>query len=141
VITVDLGSRDVIMDGEDDDLVFFEKCEGEDCWESAPNGFVSLGSIVIEISQDQQDWHQVFHWGDNITDTHTNVASYAAGGEQDGERIEPWDLFGSPGTGIAIDINFPSGLPFDARYRYVRLSCPVGHDCHYTDVDAIERLP
>jgi hypothetical protein len=147
VITADFGPCDGIVDLVDSayfdspfDFGFFEKYDAPD-----DNGF-RLGSIVIELSQDQQTWYEVFHWGDGYTesptctvnsiacDDFTNIAFWSndGNGEVDGEVIyapEP----------IVIDISFlsdfPDPPPDDARYRYVRLSRPYPGCC--AEVDAI----
>jgi hypothetical protein len=130
-----------IRDGLGYDFVFFEFPNPND---PDPNiGGILLDLVVVEVSNDGVNWHQVFYWGDGVPDTNTNVASYAAGGEDDNEFIRSGDLW--PGglnanTGIAIDINIVSPPP-GSQYPYIRFSCPdAGPSGDPTQVDAILRL-
>ena len=128
-----------IRDGPGYDFIFFE-------YPNVPG--IELDWVVVEISDDGVTWHEVFNWGDNITDTNTNVASYnynGDAGEQDNELIDSGDLWpsGLPlNTGIAIDINTPTwDPPQGSQYRYIRFSCPdAGPGGDPAHVDAIERL-
>jgi hypothetical protein len=125
-----------IRDGSGYDFVFFE-------YPAGPG--ILMDWIVVEISDDGVDWHEVFNWGDNITDTNVNVASYnynGDAGEEDNEPINSADLWpgGLPLTGIAIDINTPTwDPPPGSQYRYVRFSCPIGGG-DGAQVDSIFRL-
>ena len=148
VITADFGPCDGIVDlvdfpfGDGFDFVFLENSFEP---EMGDEGYM-LGSIVIELSEDQQKWYEVFHWGDGYMepltctvnsvacDNATNIASFSndGDGEVDGESIyssEP----------IVIDISFlsdfPDPPPDDARYRYVRLKRPYPGCC--AEVDTI----
>lgn len=133
-----------IRDGPGYDFVFFEFPNPNN---PDPNiGGILLDWTVVDISEHGNNWHQVFYWSDNITDTNTNVASHnydGDAGEQDNEFIRSGDLW--PGglnanTGIAIDIDTPTwDPPPGTQYRYVRFSCPaLGGD--EAQVDAILRL-
>jgi len=131
-----------IRDGPGYDFVFFEFPNPND--PDPDIGGILLDWIVVNISEDGNNWPQVFYWGDNITDTNTNVAPHNYNGdtgEQDNEFIRSGDLW--PGglnanTGIAIDINIISP-PQGSQYRYIRFSCPAsGGDAAH--MDSIERL-
>jgi hypothetical protein len=118
-----------IRNGPQYDFVFFEFPAGSG---------ILLDQIVVEISEDGNSWCQVFNWGDNITDTNSNVADYAAGGEPDNEDIPGsalWPRPSGPNTGIAIDINI---CPPGGQYRYVLFRNPYPGDA--AQVDSIERL-
>jgi hypothetical protein len=138
-LTFTLPAGSGIRDGSGYDFVFYEFPNPD----NPITGGIQLDWVVVEISEDGTTWYEVFDWGDNITDTNTNVASYAAGGELDNEFIPSSDLWpgGLPSgtnTGIAIDINIISPPP-GSQYRYVRFSCPTGGG-DGAQVDAIERL-
>lgn len=132
-----------IRDGPGYDFVFYEYPNPND-----PNpdaGGILLDQIAVDISEDGNNWPQVFNWGDNITDTNTNVAFYNYNGdtgEVDNEFIPSRDLW--PGglnanTGIAIDIGIISP-PRGSQYRYIRFRCPYGGGADPAQVDSIERL-
>jgi len=131
-----------IRDGPGYDFVFFEFPNPDD--PDPDIGGILLDWIVVDVSEDGNNWHQVLYWSDNITDTNTNVASHnydGDAGEQDNEFIRSGDLW--PGglnanTGIAIDINVISP-PQRSQYRYIRFSCPTGGG-DVAQVDGIERL-
>jgi hypothetical protein len=140
VITLDFGIGNGIMDGRGYDFVFYE-------WYNDDCTCVQLDWIEIELSEDGEAWYTVFNWGDGYDspmDDSTNIVSYSQDGEEeDNEHIPISILYGIPPnpphpSGILIDINFLANPP-DTRYRYVRLSCPVGGD-DVAQVDSIERL-
>jgi hypothetical protein len=152
VITIDLvvsGTISITVDGvnPDFDLVYYER-------ERAPqkDGFIALDMVQVQVSTDTVTWHEVFNWGNAITDTNTNLgqAGYGpwtppnAGVEQNDQPPMPMStppLYGPPAgiiSGIAIDVDhYPSGasLPVGV-YRYVRL---IGGGS--AEVDSIEVLP
>lgn len=134
-LTFTLPADSGIRDGSGYDFVFFE----------LPNGpGIFLDWMMVDISDDGASWHEVFNWGDNITDTNTNIASYNYNGdtgEQDNEPINSADLW--PGglitnTGVAIDISIINP-PLGSQYRYIRFGCPSGGG-DAAQIDAIERL-
>jgi hypothetical protein len=142
-LTFTLPADSGIRDGPGYDFVFFEFPNPND--PDPDIGGILLDWILVEISQDANNWHQVFYWGDSVPDTNTNVASHAAGGEDDNEFIRSGDLW--PGgldanTGIAMDINTPTwDPPQGSQYRYIRFSCPnAGPSGDTAHVDAILRL-
>lgn len=124
-----------VRDGPGYDFVFFEFPYGSGIW---------LDWTVVDVSEDGNNWHRVFYWGDNITDANTNVAFYNYNGdtgEQNNEDIHRSDLW--PGglvtnTGIAIDISIISPSQ-GSQYHYIRFSCPTGGG-DPAEVDSIERL-
>jgi len=136
-LTFTLPAGSGIRDGAGYDFVFFE-------YPVSPG--IYLDWLVVEISDDGVNWYEVLDWGDNITDTNTNVASYNYNGdtgEEDNEPINSADLWpgGLPlNTGVAIDINTPTwDPPPGSQYRYIRFSCPTsGGDG--AQVDSILRL-
>jgi hypothetical protein len=132
-----------IRDGPGYDFVFYEYPNPDN--PDPDIGRIRMDWVVVDISEDGNNWHQVFNWGDSITDTNTNVASYNFNGdtgERDNEFIYSRDLW--PGglaanTGIAIDINVINP-PVGSQYRYIRFRCPDGGDGDPAQVDSIERL-
>jgi hypothetical protein len=134
-------SSPIVVDGTPEpewDLVYFERTMG---------GYILLDLVVVRIGVSATgDWYMVFDWGDNIPDTNTNVATYAAGGEVRNEYIPQTDLYGTPAlnTGIAIDVDIPS-VPA-GEYSWLSIVAPTPPSGSYppgdwTEVDAVEVLP
>jgi hypothetical protein len=73
-----------------------------------------------------------------VPDSNTNVASYAAGGEDDNEPILAGDLLNNSGITVDVDpFGFPSG-----GYRYIRIWSPINWPNNDgAEVDAIEIVP
>jgi hypothetical protein len=136
-LTFTLPAGSGIRDGPGYDFVFFEHPN--------PPG-IHLDWVVVEVSDDGFTWQQVLNWGNNITDTNTNVAPFNFNegpppgppptGELDNEQIPSGALWSN--TGVAIDISI-IGPPPGSQYRYVRFGCPAG-GADDAQVDAIQRL-
>lgn len=101
-----------------------------------------LDWVVIEIS-DGSNWYTVFNWGDNISDTNTNVAhnllinSPPSSPEEIDERpIATSDLYNGTGVTIDIDSIVPPGT-----YTYIRFYAPPDGNDNQAEIDAIEILP
>lgn len=102
-----------------------------------------LDWIIIEIS-DGSNWYTIFNWGDNISDTNTNVAHVLLTDpppppnpeEMDQRPIATGDLYN--GTGVAIDID---SLVPPGTYTYIRISAPSGDSDGQAEIDTIEILP
>jgi hypothetical protein len=101
-----------------------------------------LDWVVIEIS-DGSNWYTVFNWGDDISDTNTNVAhnllvnSPPSSPEEVDERpIATSDLYNGTGVTIDIDSIVPSGT-----YKYIRFYAPPDGNDNQAEIDAIEILP
>jgi hypothetical protein len=135
-LTITFPAGEGIKDGPGADFVYFE-------WPNGPG--ILMDWVIVEISDDAATWHTVLNWGDNITDTNTNLADFTAGGEQDNELIPSTDLYwGGPpltvNTGITIDIHTPTFDPTPGtEYRFIRFSCPSGGG-DPAQVDAVLRL-
>jgi hypothetical protein len=131
----------------DYDLVYYERESG------GAQSEIAMDRVWIEVATDTiGTWFEVFDWGDGLTDTNTNIgqAGYGGGGppppgnELDNIIIPMTNppLYqssaGGPITGIAIDVDNPTGggiLPA-GMYRYIRL-----HGDNQAEVDSIEILP
>jgi len=98
-----------------------------------------LDWVQIDVCGDPcTGWVTVFNWGDDIPDTNTNVAAYAAGGETDNESIPAANLHN--GTGVTIDVD-PFGMPAGG-YRYIRVYSPINWPNNdAAQVDSIEIVP
>jgi len=141
VITLDMGIGNGITDGRGDDFVFYE------WWNPSAEG-VFMDYVVIELSEDGNNWCRIFNWGDGYNypmDDFTNIVAFSndGNGEMNNEIIPSAYLYGvslnslNP-SGILIDIGFLSRPP-GVAYRYVRISCPYeGGDP--VQVDAVEGL-
>lgn len=99
--------------------------------------------MQVDVCESQPcTWITVFNWGDGIPDSNTNVASYAAGGEDDNESIPGAALQCANGycTGITIDVD-PFGVP-PAGFRYLRIRSPLNWPNNDgAQVDSIDVLP
>ena len=102
-----------------------------------------LDWVQIDVCDDPcSGWVTVFNWGDDIPDTNTNVAAYAAGGETNNKSIPAAALNCANGycTGITIDVD-PFGVP-PGGYRYLRIWSPINWpDNDGAQVDSIEIVP
>ena len=70
--------------------------------------------MQIDVCGDPcSSWVTVFNWGDGLPDNNTNVASFAAGGEDDNEAIPGAALQCNNGycTGITIDVDAVGPCP------------------------------
>jgi hypothetical protein len=84
-------------------------------------------------------WLTVFNWGDDLPDTNTNVAAYAAGGELDNEDISSADLLN--GTGITLDVDAFGPSPLGG-YRYIRFRSPINWPNNDgVQIDSIDVVP
>ena len=115
------------------DLIYYERpgCTG-----------ICLDWVIVDVCDDPcVAWQTVFNWGDGAADGNTNVAGYAAGGEDDNEPIPLSDLHLGSTTGIEIDVDFLGPVPL-AGYRYIRVRSPINWpDNDGSDIDSIEVLP
>jgi hypothetical protein len=135
-LDVDLDSRGALRitsHPADFDFVDYEQY-------SAACGGVCLDWVQIDVCGDPcTSWVTVFNWGDGIPDTNTNVASFAAGGEDDNEAIPAAALRNN--TGITIDVDAFGPVP-PGGYRYIRFWSPVNWPNNDgAEVDAIEIVP
>ncbi len=143
MLTIDMGLGNGIRDGRGYDLVFYEWFNSN----PAPGG-VLQDFIVIELSEDGNNWYEIFNWGDGYNppmDDFTNISTFSndGDGEVDNEVIPSNILYGIPpnppqATGILIDINL-LGLSPNLSFRYLRFHCPAGGG-DAAQVDSIERL-
>ncbi|HEY3475527.1 MAG TPA: hypothetical protein VGK56_13015 [Anaerolineales bacterium] len=113
------------------DLVSYEFPAGSGIW---------LDWVTIEIS-DGSNWYTIFHWGDNIADTNTNMdfnilSNPQTPPEPDQRDIPSAELYNSTGVAIDIDSIVPPGT-----YSYIRFTAPGGDVDGQTEIDAIEILP
>jgi hypothetical protein len=129
-------------------------------------GTIYLDLVKISIgndpgSTDEDDWYDVFYWGDGITDTNTSLVDYTGppdvppgcpstyldtGPEVDNLVICDPPLVGPTGweTGIQIDVdNSPIESVPAGNYSYVRIfSLPLGvGEDDGPEVDSLEVLP
>lgn len=126
-VTLDYGTgpRAGIVDGPGYDFVYY----------ALPVTNTITGTVMfyaqVEVSTDGSSWTTVFNWDGIIGDVEdSNIATYGADGEDEGEAIPPADLFPDPGspppdwnTGVAIDIS--TRLPAGIHYGYIRFSRPM----------------
>ena len=115
------------------DLVYYER--------PAPGGTgIFLDWVIVEIG-DGINWYTVFNWGNNITDTNSNMDFNTLPNPQVPEETDQRDIPTSAlynGTGIAIDVDaiVPPGT-----YSYIRFTAPVGDSDNQMEIDAVEVLP
>jgi hypothetical protein len=107
---------------------------------SAACGGICLDWVQIDICDAAcSNWVTVFNWGDGLPDNNTNVASYAAGGEDDNEPILASDLLNN--SGITIDVDALGPVP-PSGYRYIRFWSPINWPNNDgAEVDSIEIVP
>jgi hypothetical protein len=113
------------------DLVSYEFPAGSGIW---------LDWVIIEIG-DGNSWYTIFHWGDNIADTNTNMdfnrlSNPQTPPEPDQRDILSAELYNSTGIAIDIDSIVPPGT-----YSYIRYTAPGADVDGQTEIDAIEILP
>jgi hypothetical protein len=134
----------------DYELVFYEALGDP----TPLTGTIYLDLVRISIgnnpaSTDENDWYDVFEWGDGVDDTNTNLMRSSpvytdAGITSDNAVIQSPPLVGpSPYfSGIEIDVdNSPmEGVP-PGNYRYVRIYSPNLGAGDGPEVDSIEVLP
>ena len=130
-IELDLGSQ-TITSHSGYDLVYYEHagCSG-----------ICLDWVRVDVCTDAACTNPVtvFNWGDDVPDTNTNVASFAAGGEIDNEDIPAAALLN--GTGITIDVDAFGPVPAGG-YRYIRIWSPINWPNNDgAEVDSIEVMP
>ncbi len=124
-------------------------------------GTIYLDLVRISIgnspnSTDENDWYDVFYWGDGITDTNTSLVDYTGPPDvppgcpmtylDTGEGVDNLlicapPLVGPPGleTGIQIDVdNSPIESVPAGDYWYVRIFSPPFGETDGPEVDAIE---
>ncbi len=114
------------------DLVYYE------LENPGPPPFVLLDWVVIEIS-DGHNWYTVYNWGNGVSDTNTNVASFSPEIDEFNIPSGP-PLYNNTGVAINVDTIVPLG-----NYPYIRLTSPssgVGAPADgSTDIDAITPIP
>ncbi len=142
VITLDFGVDRGIIDGPGPDMVIFE------WWNPNAGGLgvpgILLDYVTVEISDGVSGWYTVFNW-DGLPGgvAGTNIDSFAANGEGDGEFIPETDLYEGNGwrSGISIDIGIAQPLlPPGYSFHLVRLRYPGGGVNPGGNVDAVQRL-
>lgn len=117
------------------DFVYYESigCSG-----------ICLDWVRVEVCDAAcSTWVTVFDWGDGNPDNNTNVASFAAGGEDDNKDIPAAALHCANGrcTGITIDVDALGPVP-PSGYRYVRIWSPINWPNNDgAQVDSIEIVP
>jgi hypothetical protein len=132
-------SQPIIANGDPAaDFVYYELAVGPD---------IFLDQLIIEISQDNVTWYQVFFWGNVIPDTNTNVdnvnllnISAACPTEVDNCQIATTNLYNNSGITVDVD-NSPLSVVPSGNYYWIRFTEPgltPGDGAH---VDAIQILP
>jgi hypothetical protein len=118
------------------DLVYYERaaCSG-----------ICLDWVQVDVCDDATCSTRVtvFNWGDGLPDGNTNVAAYAAGGEDDNEDIPAAALHcsGLFCTGITIDVDALGPVP-PGGYQRLRIWSPYNWPNNDgAEVDAIEIVP
>jgi len=136
------------------DMVYYEYEGGVD--------IVYMDEVVVGISQASggNPYYEVFNWGDNVPDTHTNVDVSAphpadpSGIPDDatcttdppecdnriiptGELYDPDPAASGPQTGILIDVDNAPSNPPTGYYDFVVIISPTDGD-DAIQVDAIE---
>jgi hypothetical protein len=142
-ITLDFGVNRGIIDGPGPDMVIFE------WWNPNAGGLgvpgILLDFVTVEISDGVSGWYTVFDWdGSPGGVAGTNIDSFAADGEGDGEFIpETVPLYEDNGqrSGISIDIGIAQPLlPPGYSFHLVRLRYPGGGVNPGGNIDAVRRL-
>lgn len=138
-------STDLVADGNttDWDLVYYEYFLAPLPPPNSSYDGIWLDWIIIEIS-DGSNWYTVFNWGDNVSDTNTNVAhsrltipvTSPDPEEVDQRPVATGDLYGGSGVAIDIDSIVPPGT-----YIYIRFTAPLGDSDGQAEIDAIDILP
>jgi hypothetical protein len=131
-LLIDLGSQR-ITSHTGHDFVYYEQ---------AACGGICLDWVQVEVcpaSGCAGGGVIVFTWGDDLPDTNTNVASYAAGGEIDNEAILGGDLYNN--SGITIDVDAFGPVP-PGGYRYIHILSPYNWPNNDgSEIDSIEIVP
>lgn len=105
-----------------------------------------MDCITVQISESfGGPWFVVLDWCDAVVpgvDVNTSLGGLLGGPvyspETDNLYINPGDLYGTPPTGVMIDID---SLGLTGAYRYVRLSVPpTGADAG-AEIDSIGLYP
>jgi len=129
-IDIDLGSQRITSHAGYD-FVYYEQpaCSG-----------ICLDWVQVDICDAScSSWVTVFNWGDGNPDNNTNVASFAAGGEDDNEDIPAAALLN--GSGITIDVDAFGPVP-GGGYRYIRIWSPYNWPNNDgAEVDSIDIVP
>jgi uncharacterized repeat protein (TIGR01451 family) len=138
-------SINLIADGNtsDWDLVYYEYSLA---LLPPPDTFdgIWLDWVIIEIS-DGSNWYTVFNWGNNVSDTNTNVALNLLSlplpppntdEEMDQRPIASSNLYNNSGVAIDVDSIVPPGT-----YTYIRITAPPGDVDGQAEIDTIEILP
>jgi hypothetical protein len=130
---VPMAPKTIVADGDTaPDMVYYEYLQTSGGPAACPNSFIFLDWVVVQVgTSDTGPWYTVFHWGDNIPDTNTNVVS---GTEQNNAVYCASSLYGgTSGVSINVDARAPAGV-----YTYVRLYVPVGPPPSSPPLDALE---
>ena len=143
-IVIDLGlANAIIVTGNPEtnyDLVYYERLI------TSPD-HIDLDWIQIDISiSPSGPAYTVFHWGDGVRDTNTNVDTADIGvpaAEADNQSIPTSYLYGtSPQTGILIDVDGAPTPPPPGAYQFVIFSAPAGAGSagDGTDIDSVQTV-
>ncbi len=128
----------IVVDGSGDwDLVYYER-------RNVPNAEILLDLVVVKIGVSSTgEWYVVFDWGDGVVDANASVSAVP---EAANAPIPLSTLYGTPHTGILIDVDVtsvPTGV-----YDRVSVSGPTpgpGTPAYgagdLAEVDAVEVLP
>lgn len=137
-LIIDMGASLIIGDGTNTpDMVYYEM---------AAAGGIYMDCITVELSENYGGpWFVVLDWCDAVVpgvDGNTSLGGLLGGPvyllETDNTYINPGDLYGTPPTGVMIDID---SLSLTVAYRYVRLRVPpTGADAG-AEIDAIGLHP
>jgi hypothetical protein len=126
-ITLDFGVDRGIIDGPGPDMVIFEWWNPNAGGPGVPG--ILLDFVTVEISDGVSGWYTVFDWdGSPGGVAGTNIDSFAADGEGDGEFI--------PQSALDLEPSLPPGYSF----HLVRLRYPGGGVNPGGNVDAVRRL-
>jgi hypothetical protein len=142
-------TKTIVADGDFgvSDMVYYEFLQPIPPPPPPPNRcagqrFVFMDWVVVQVGpSDAGPWYTVFHWGDDVSDTNTNVAGFSVDplGEENNEVICASELYNgnSPGVEIDVDARAPAGT-----YTHVRLYVPGGPDpLDGLELDALDALP
>jgi hypothetical protein len=142
VITLDFGADTGIIDAPGPDMVLFEWWNPDAGGVGVPG--ILLDYVTVEISDGVSGWYTVFDW-DGLPGgvAGTNIDSFAADGEGDGEFIPQAELYEDNGlrSGITIDIGIAQPLlPPGYSFHLVRLRYPGSGVNPGGNMDAVQRL-
>lgn len=131
-VTIDLGGAPLDLSPPDSayDLVYYEM--------QNPPGFITIDWAIIHISNDGNDWIEIFNWGDGNPANNGIIGNLGA--ESDNHILPLSALYNGSTTGIAIDADaFVSSGP--RTFQYIRITSPLGGDNDGSEVDSVQILP